>query len=77
MLQLDKDGTLICTGAAKESAGRIKGTIELPVDLLDQQPNLIDRVFAFAFDVLELQAVELRIRPRTAEGRYRVRPRSI
>jgi hypothetical protein len=33
-------------------------------------------VFAFAFDVLELQAVELRIHPRAAEGGHRVRPRS-
>ena len=77
MLQLDKDARLIWTGAAKDSAGRTRGTIELPVDLLDQQANLIDRVLAFAFDVLELQAVELRIRPRAAEGGYRVRLPSI
>jgi hypothetical protein len=77
MLQLQKDGTLIRTCAIEYDTGWIKETIELPVNLLDQQANLIDRVFAFAFDVLDLQAVELRIRPSAAEGGYRIRQRSI
>jgi hypothetical protein len=47
-----------------DGTGRLRETIELPVDSLDQQADLIDRVFAFAFDVLELQAIELRVRPR-------------
>ena len=63
MLQLDKDGMLIRTSPIEHDTGRIKATIELPVDLLDQQGNLIDRIFAFAFDVLDLQAIELRIHP--------------
>ena len=49
----------------------------LPVDLLDQQANLIDRIFTFAFDVLDLHAVELRIRPPAAEARDQVHLRSI
>jgi hypothetical protein len=74
---LQKDETLIWIGAAKDSAGRASGTIELPVNLLDQQSDLIDRVFAFAFDVLGLQVVELRIRPPAVDGGNRVRPQSI
>jgi hypothetical protein len=69
MLQLQKDGTLIRTCAVEDETGRIRETIELPVDLLDQQANLIDRIFTFAFDVLDLRAVELRIRPPMVEAR--------
>jgi hypothetical protein len=68
MLQLQKDGTLIRTCGDKDETGRIRETIELPFDLLDRQANLLDRVFAFAFDVLDLKAVELRIRPPTAQA---------
>jgi hypothetical protein len=77
MLLLEKEGTLAWTGVAAEHAGWIKGTIELPLDLLDEQSDLIDRVFAFAFDALGLQVVELRIRPPAADGGNRIRPRSI
>jgi len=37
-------------------------TVELPMTVLEQQCNVIDRVLTFAFDVLGLQAVELRVR---------------
>jgi hypothetical protein len=67
MLQLLKDGTLIRTCGDKDETGRMRETIELPLDLFEQQSDLIDRVVAFAFDVLSLQAVELRIRPPAAE----------
>jgi len=69
MLQLDKDGTLIRTCTVEDGTGRLRDTIELPLDLLDQQANLIDRIFSFAFDVLDLQAIELRIRPTAAPNR--------
>ena len=77
MLQLDKDGMLSRTSPIDHDTGRIKETIELPVDLLQQQGNLIDRIFAFAFDMLDLQEIELRIRPPAAEGENRVRSQSI
>ena len=56
--------TLISIGAAKNSADRARGTIELPVNLFDQQANLIGRVFAFAFDALGKQKDKMRIRLR-------------
>ena len=77
MMLLEKDGTLIWTGATADGAGPTRATIELPLDLLDQQSDLIDRVFAFAFDLLGLRAVELRIRPPASEGGNPVCPRSI
>ena len=54
--------------AGEDDTSRLKETIELPVDLLDQPGTLIDRIFSFAFDVLEVQTVELRIRPPATEG---------
>jgi hypothetical protein len=35
-----------------DTAGSTKGSIDLPADLVAEQPDLLDRVFAFAFDVL-------------------------
>jgi hypothetical protein len=70
MLLLQNDGTVIWTGAPADNAYRTSGSIELPADLLDQQSDLIDRVFAFAFDVLGLRAVELRIRPRSHKDEH-------
>jgi hypothetical protein len=69
MLQLQKDGTLIRTCAVGDDTGRIRETIELPIDLLDEQSDLIDRIFSFAFDALDLQTLELRIRPPAAPNR--------
>jgi hypothetical protein len=34
----------------------------MPIDLVVQQNNLFDRVFALAFDVLGLATIELRVR---------------
>ena len=77
MLQVARDGTLIAIDAANDSAGHASGTIELPVDLLDEQSDLMDCILSFAFDVLNLRTIELRIRPRAAEGANVVHPRSI
>ena len=71
MIQLNIDGTLVLEGPAEQSSGRTKATIELPVDLLDQQDDLIDRIFSFAFDALDLQTVELRIHPSVWENQER------
>jgi hypothetical protein len=43
--------------------GRSKATIDLPAALAAQPSDLYDRVFAFAFDVLGIHTVELRVRP--------------
>jgi len=37
--------------------------MDLPIDMVEQQSDLIDHVFAFAFNALGLFTVELRIRP--------------
>ena len=40
----------------------------MPEDLIAQQSDLIDRIFAFAFDVLGLQSIDVRIRPAVLDG---------
>jgi hypothetical protein len=72
MLQIQKDGRLSRTGSTEDNPGQSKETIELPVDLLAQQSDLIDRVFTFVFDTLGLQTIELRIRPPATEVRNRI-----
>jgi hypothetical protein len=64
MIILSHDGSLTTDGALR----RVKDTIEVPEDLVAQQPDLIDRIFTFAFDVLDLQAIDLRIRPVSLDG---------
>jgi hypothetical protein len=64
---LQNDGMLIWAATTADRAGQKSGTIELPVNLLDEQSDLFDRLFAYTFDILGLQTVELRIRQPTAE----------
>jgi hypothetical protein len=59
MIILSHDGSLTTEDAPRQ----VKDTIEVPEDLVAQQPDLIDRIFTFAFDVLELQTIDLRICP--------------
>jgi hypothetical protein len=68
MIIVNFDGTLTAEGAPEHVARRLKETIEVPEDLVAQQPDLIDRIFAFAFDVLGLQIVDVRIRPMLVDG---------
>ena len=68
MIILSHDGSLTTEGAAERAPRRAKDTIEVPEDLVAQQPDLIDRIFTFAFDVLDLQAIDLRIRPVSLGG---------
>jgi len=68
MIILNGDGSLTTEDAPKRAAGRVKDTIEVPGDLIVQQPDLIDRIFTFAFDVLDLQTIDLRIRPVSLAG---------
>jgi hypothetical protein len=42
--------------------GGSKAMIDLPADLVSQPSDLFDKVFAFTFDVLGLQNIELRVR---------------
>ena len=63
MIILHSDGTLTAEGAPEHVARRRKETIDVPEDLIAQQSDLIDRIFAFAFDVLGLQSIDVRIRP--------------
>jgi hypothetical protein len=63
MIVLSRDGSLTTEGAPERVAKWAKDTIEVPEDLVAQQPDLIDRIFTFAFDVLDLQTIDLRIRP--------------
>jgi hypothetical protein len=57
---LNQEGTLVVDGMVKRVGGRTKDAIELSADRLEQRSDLLDRVFAF--DVVGLQTVELRIR---------------
>ena len=63
MIIVSRDGLLTTSGAIEYVARRVKDTIEVPEDLVAQQPDLIDRIFTFAFDVLDLQTIDVRIRP--------------
>ena len=63
MIIVNRDGSLTTEGAPERVARQVKDMIVVPEDLVVQQPDLIDRIFTFAFDVLGLQTVDLRIRP--------------
>jgi hypothetical protein len=67
MIILNRDGTLEWIPVDCRTSKATAGSIELPADLVAQQSNLFDRVFAFAFDVLGLVTVELRIRATGSE----------
>jgi hypothetical protein len=63
MIILNRDGSLTTEGAPERAARRVKDTIEIPGDLVAQQPDLLDRIFTFAFDVQGLQTIDVRILP--------------
>ena len=68
MIIVNGDGSLMREGTPQDVGRRVKDTIVVPVDLVAQQPDLIDRIFTFAFDVLDLQTIDLRIRPVSLAG---------
>jgi hypothetical protein len=68
MIILNRDGSLTTEGASERSDRQVKDTIEVPGDLIVQQPDLIGRIFDFAFDVLDLQTIDVRIRPVSLDG---------
>ena len=63
MMMLSQSGSLRLDTHNGSASNHPKATIDLPAHLTAQQNDLFDRVFAFAFDVLGLQAVQLRPRP--------------
>ena len=68
MIIVNRDGSLMTESTPERATRRAKETIVVPVDLVAQQPDLIDRIFTFAFDVLEIQTIDLRIRPVSLGG---------
>ena len=66
MITIQSDGSL-AWNSLNDPRDQVVGTLELPADLLEQQSDLPDRVFAFAFDVLGLHTLDLRIRPYQGE----------
>lgn len=68
MIILNQDGTLTMEGAPEHVARQATETIEVPEDLVARQSDLIDRIFAFAFDVLDLQTIDVRILPAIPDG---------
>jgi hypothetical protein len=62
MIMLSSNGSFTLNVLDDRSAGRSKATIELPADMAGQPGDLFDKVFAFTFDVLGIQSVELRVR---------------
>jgi hypothetical protein len=68
MIIVNGDGSLKTEGAPERAARPLKDMIEVPEDLVVQQPDLIGRIFDFAFDVLGLQTIDVRIRPVSLDG---------
>ena len=62
MIMLSRNGSFTLNILDDRAAGRSKATIELPADMAGQPGDLFDKVFAFTFDVLGIQSVELRVR---------------
>ena len=62
MIMVSRNGSFTLNILDDRAAGRLKATIELPADMAGQPSDLFDKVFAFTFDVLGLQNVELRAR---------------
>jgi hypothetical protein len=65
---LKDDGSLTIESIPERAARGVKDTIEVREDLVAQQPDLIDRIFTFAFDVLDLRTIDLAIRPVSVAG---------
>ena len=59
---LSQSGSFTLNILDDRATGGSKATIDLPADLVGQPSDLFDKVFAFTFDVLGLQTVELRVR---------------
>lgn len=60
----DRDGSLIKEPTNGRRALAIEPTyrVEIPVEMLDEQSSVIDRIIAFAFDTLGARRVDVRVR---------------
>ena len=59
---LSQNGSFTVNILDDRATNGLKAMIDLPADLVGQPSDLFDKVFAFTFDVLGLQTVELRVR---------------
>ena len=62
MIILYQDGTIEGIAGGGSADDTTRDWVELPIDLVAQQNDLLDRVFTLAFDVLGLVTLELRVR---------------
>jgi hypothetical protein len=62
MIMLSQSGSFTVNILDDRATGGSKAMIDLPSDLVGQPSDLFDKLFAFTFDVLGLQTVELRVR---------------
>jgi len=62
MIMLSQSGSFTLNVMDDRATGGMKAMIDLPADLVGQPSDLFDKLFAFTFDVLGLQTVELRVR---------------
>ena len=61
MMILNRNGSFEWNPPGDDITGPTRGSIELPADLVADHPDLFDRVFVFAFDVLGLLTIDPRI----------------
>jgi hypothetical protein len=61
-MMLSQNGSITLNVLDECATNGLKALIDLPADLVGQPNDLFDKVFAFTFDVLGLQSVELRVR---------------
>ena len=72
-MMLSQNGSFTLKILDDRATGGSKAMIDLAADLIEQPSDLFDKVFAFTFDVLGLQTVELRVREAAATRTYRER----
>ena len=65
-MRADQVGTALCAHGAtlpRPASSPQSYRVELPLDLLDEQGNLLDWVIGYAFDTLDACRLDLRILP--------------
>src|SRR5262249_32674282 len=62
MIIMRSDGSFAWQHIDEHRTDKTKGTVEVSAGLLAQQSDLLDRLFAYAFDMLGLYTLELRVR---------------
>ena len=63
MIAINCDGSLTTEAPLERVPNQAEHTIEVPVSLVVQQPDLLDRIFSAVFDDLGLQSVDIRVHP--------------